>query len=306
MVASRVTAVALSLGVAVVPLVGSSYVRGLLVLCGAYVIAVAGLALVVGHAGQLSLAHGAFFALGAYAFAIGTAQLDWAPIVALVAGVVSVGGLAWVLGRLLSRLQGHFFALGTLAFASIVVVALQQFGDWTGGPSGISTTDRLVPRTPLSRDLLRAWVAWAVAGLVLVMFERLVRSRVGVVLTALRTRELGVAASGIDPLGPRLGIFVLAACLAAIGGALYADYLTFLSPAGFDILLGIQFVVMVVVGGSSSWRGPLLGAVGVTLMVEVLRVVVPLVVPGARGPVELVGLSLALGGVTLVHARRRV
>jgi branched-chain amino acid transport system permease protein len=175
MVASRLRAVGLplglSVGLSILPLVGSSYVRGLLILCGAYVIAVAGLALVIGHAGQLLLAHGAFFALGAYAFAIGTARLDLAPIVAVLAGIVCIGGLAWVLGRLLARLQGHFFALGTLAFASIVVVGLQQLGDWTGGPSGISTTARLLPRTPLGRDLLSAWLAWAIAGLVLLVFE---------------------------------------------------------------------------------------------------------------------------------------
>jgi branched-chain amino acid transport system permease protein len=110
-----------------------------------------------------------------------------------------------------------------------------------------------------------------------------------------------VAAMGVDAHRLKLAVFVLAGASAALAGALYADYLSFISPAAFDVLLGVQLVVMVVVGGAAGAWGPLLGAVGITAAVKLLPGVVPLVVPGARGPVELVGLSLQLGLITIVR-----
>ena len=91
--------------------------------------------------------------------------------------------------------------------------------------------------------------------------------------------------------------------LAAVSGALQASYLSFISPAGFDVLLGIQLVVMVIVGGTASCSGPVLGVLAVMAAVEILRGVVPLIVPGVRGPVELIGLSAVLGLTVLLLPR---
>jgi branched-chain amino acid transport system permease protein len=287
------------------PLAGGGYLRGLAVLSGISVVAVAGLALLVGHAGQLSLAQGAFMALGAYAYGILGVRLHWPPALALPVALAAVAALAWAAGSLMLRLRGHFLALGTLAFASIVAVALHELGDWTGGPSGLGGLPRLLPVPPpfLGRDVLAGWTAWALAGLVLLAYERLVRSEVGVALRALSSTEVGAAAVGIDAHRLKVAVFVLAAASAALAGALYADYLTFISPAGFDLLLGVQLLVMVTVGGTASFWGPLLGAVGITALTEVLRGLIPLVVPGARGPVELVGLSVVLALTVVLRPR---
>jgi branched-chain amino acid transport system permease protein len=287
----------LVIGLIGAPFLGTGYLHTLLVLAGLYVVAVAGLALLVGHAGQLSLAQGAFFGLGAYGFGILGVKLGWAPLAALPTALVGVGALAWLVGQILLRLRGHFFALGTLAFASIVLVLEVELGDWTGGPSGLAGIPRLLPPAPepLTRDVVACWTAWVLAGLALLLFHRLTRSEVGAALRALSSTEVGAAAMGVDAHRLKLSVFVLAAVLGALAGAVYASYLSFISPAGFDVLLGVQFVVMVMIGGTATFWGPLLGAAAITALVEVLRALIPLLVPGARGPVEIVGLSLLLG-----------
>jgi branched-chain amino acid transport system permease protein len=288
--------------VVAVPLVGSGYHRAMLVLIGVDVLAVAGLALLVGYAGLLSLAQGAFFGLGAYGFGILSVKLGWAPPLALVAVLPALASLAYLVGLPLLRLSGHFFALGTLAFAIIVLVLFLQLGDWTGGPSGLAGLPRPWGTTtpPLNAEVTYCYLVWLIVALGLLAYRRTSRSEVGMALRAVSATEVGAAAVGLDIMRLKLAVFVVAALYAGLGGALYGGYLQFISPAGFDVLLPIQFVVMVMVGGAGSYWGPLLGASLITLLVQAIRGIMPLVMPNARGEVELIGLGVLLGAIMLL------
>ncbi|HLI26086.1 MAG TPA: branched-chain amino acid ABC transporter permease [Chloroflexota bacterium] len=285
--------------VVVVPWAGTGYVRSLVVLSGLAVVAVAGLALLVGFAGQLSLAQGAFYGLGAYGFAVLAVRFGWPAPLALLGALAGVGLAGWLVGLPMLRLRGHFLALGTLAFAVIVTVLLLELGPLTGGPSGLAGVPSLrrvtIGPLALSGEIQYCYVAWALALASLWLYQRLIRSEVGLALQAMSSSEVGTAAMGIDVGRLKLSVFVAAALLGGLAGAVYASYLSFISPAAFDIMLSVQLVVMVMVGGTATFWGPLLGALVVTGLVEVLRGVVAAVLPNVRGPVEIIALGLVLG-----------
>lgn len=285
--------------VLVIPWVGTGYVRSLVVLIGLAVVAAAGLALLVGFAGQLSLAQGAFYGLGAYGFGVLAVRVGWPAPLALLGALVFVGVVGWLIGLPMLRLRGHFLALGTLAFTVIVTVLLLELGPLTGGPSGLAGVPSLrrlaLGPLTLSAELQYCYLVWLLALGSLWLYQRVIRSEVGLALQAMSSSEVGTAAMGVDIARLKLGVFVLAALLGGLAGAVYASYLSFISPAAFDIMLSIQLVVMVMVGGTASFWGPLLGALVVTGLVEVLRGVVAAVLPGVRGPVEIIALGLVLG-----------
>jgi branched-chain amino acid transport system permease protein len=285
--------------VVVAPWVGTGYVRSLVVLIGLAVVAVTGLALLVGFAGQLSLAQGAFYGLGAYGFGVLAVRFGWPAPLALVGALVFVGAVGWLIGLPMLRLRGHFLALGTLAFTVIVTVLLLELGPLTGGPSGLAGVPSLRRLTlgPLtvSGEIQYCYLAWVLALASLWVYQRLIRSEVGLALQAMSSSEVGTAAMGVDVARLKLGVFVVAALFGGLAGAVYASYLSFISPAAFDIMLSVQFVVMVMLGGTATFWGPLLGALVVTGLVEVLRGVVAAVLPNVRGPVEIIALGLVLG-----------
>jgi branched-chain amino acid transport system permease protein len=284
---------------------GSGYVRSLIVLTGLSVVAVAGLGLLVGYAGQVSLAQGAFFGLGAYGYAALAVKVGWPAPLAVLGAELFVGLVAYTIGALMLRLRGHFLALGTLAFTVIVIALMLELGQVTGGPSGLSGIPGLrrlqLGGLNLTAEMQYCYLAWLLALGSLWIYQRLVHSEVGLALQATSTSEVGAAAMGVDVARLKLTIFVLAALMGGLAGAVYAGYLTFISPAAFDILLSLQMLVMVMVGGTASYWGPLLGAALVTLAVEALRGVVAALLPNVRGPVEIIALGLLLGLIMVLQ-----
>jgi branched-chain amino acid transport system permease protein len=297
-----------SLVVLVVVLVaffGTGYHRSILIFAGTALAAVTGLALLVGYAGQLSLAQGAFFGLGAYGYGVLAVRFGWHPLLAAGAALLLAAVVGYVLGIPMLRLRGHFLALGTLAFALIVIVLANEWSRLTGGPSGLLGIPGL--RTQQLGGLtLRGDVQYSVlAGLLAVgsfwLFERVTNSDFGLALKAMSSSEVATQAMGVDVVRLKLLVFTLAAVLAALGGVVFASYLNFISPSAFDVLLAIEFVVMVMLGGAASALGPLVGTVSVAVLVEVLRAVVPLIWTNVRGPIEMIALGLVLGLLMVVR-----
>jgi len=262
---------------------------------GMYALVAVGLTLLMGFAGQISLGQGAFFLIGAYTSAILTVGIDPArrivdpeagisPVLAVLAAPVVTAGVAAVIGLPLLRLRGHYLAFATLSLHLIAFSLLYAWDRFTGGQYGISVTKPLEVGGWVVRGADHAAVVWALVGLVLVLATNLVHSRVGRALQALATDEASAAASGVGVASYKLRLFVLAAALAGIGGGLFTFAFQFVSPEAFPVVLSVEFVVMVAVGGLGNVYGAVAGTIAILYLEQKLREL------GARD--ALVGWSL--------------
>lgn len=265
-VGRAVAVAALVILVAIPLMTGDRYLVRIFTLVGVNVIMVAGLSLLFGYAGQISLGHAAFFGLGAYTSGFLTRLgLPW--IAGLAAGVAlaSLGGLLLALPSL--RLKGHYLAMATLGFGEIALFFFNEAEAVTGGSDGL----RQIPAaaigpfafdTPLAKYLL----IWGVAAVVLVQASNIVTRRPGRALRAIHGSELGAQACGIDVTRVKTQVFVLSAALAGLAGVLYAHYVGFVSPSTFTLNLSLILVTMVALGGMGSLSGAVTGAVLLTLL----------------------------------------
>lgn len=276
---------------------GDVYETSLLIIVAIHVIATAGLTLLLGFAGQISLAQAAFYGLGAYGSMIGTLRFGWNPWLALVVTAAACGVVAYVIGVPALRLHGHYLALATLGFGIIVNIVLVQESEITGGPTGVAGIPTLsLGPIPLSSDRAYFVFVWVVALALLLACRRLVTgSAYGRVLRALQASEVATASVGIDVARYKVQAFVLTAVLGSLAGSLFAHYLTVISPSEFGFDVSIEFLVMAVIGGVGSVWGALLGVAAVTLLLELLRTVAPMLAPGApTSEYEVVAFGMLL------------
>lgn len=272
--------VPVTLALAALGALGNTYVISLLVIAGIHVIVTAGLTLLLGFAGQISLAQAAFYALGAYGSMIGTVHLGLNPWLALVLTALGSGIVAYAIGVPTLRLHGHYLALATLAFGIIVNIVLVQETQITGGPTGAVGIPRLRLGVELSSDRQYFALVWIVTLALLLVCRLLVTgSSYGRVLRALQASEVATESIGIDVARYKVQVFGLCAVLASLGGSLYAHYLTVISPSEFGFDVSIEFLVMAVIGGLGSVWGALAGVLVVTAFLEVLRTVAPMIAP---------------------------
>jgi branched-chain amino acid transport system permease protein len=257
-----------AVGLAAVPFVTDDrYLLKVLTFVGLNAIVVAGLALLFGYAGQISLGHAAFFGLGAYTSAFLTTATETPWLIAVLAGtaIAAIGGLLLALPSL--RLKGHYLAMATLGFNEIMSVLFVELRSITGGNDGLSgipfpSIGSFVIDTPAGIYLL----VWGVAALALLGAANLVRTRPGRAMRALHGSELGALAAGVDTTRLKVQVFAVSAALAGLAGALYAHAVGFISPTQFSLEFSILLVAMVVVGGTGSLVGPFFAAVVLTLL----------------------------------------
>lgn len=256
------TVLALTLVLAIYPLVyGNPYVLGLTNLIAIYTIVVLGLNLFIGYAGQISLGHAAFFALGAYGSAILTVEWGVWPWLAMVLVAMGTAAIALLVGIPALRLHGHYLAMATLGFNIVIYTVLMQWDKVTGGPSGFSGIPSLALGSwRFDSDLKLHYLVWAAALICLMLGLNLVRSGVGRGLAALAGDEIAARSLGVDTRRAKVKVFILSAVLASLAGSLYAHTFGFVSPATFSIFASVDFVTMVVVGGLGSVWGSLFGA----------------------------------------------
>ncbi|UBU13086.1 branched-chain amino acid ABC transporter permease [Nonomuraea gerenzanensis] len=225
-----------------------------------YAVALLGLNLLVGHAGQISLGHGAFFAVGAYAAAI---LMDrWAlpypltlPIAAAVAFLL---GLA--LGVPAMRLRGLYLALVTLAIAIFLVPLLKRFEELTGGSMGLTLPKPAPPAwSGLAEDQWLYFLTLAVTVAAFLLAASLLRSRVGRALHAIRDNEAAAEVMGVRLSFYKTLAFAWSAMFAGAAGCVYTWVIGFVSPDSFTVNLSITLLAGLVVGGLGSLSGPVLG-----------------------------------------------
>lgn len=265
-------------------------------LAGLYAVTAIGLSLLMGYAGQASLGQAVFFAIGAYTAAV--LSLHGVPTVAaLLAAPVLAAAVAGAVGVPILRLRGHYLAFATLAFQLIVLSVISNTA-FLGGGLGFTAIPSLgIGGAVLSSSRGYAWLVWAVTAVAMVLALNLIRSRPGRALRALATSEVAAESAGIAVVRYKLTVFALSAAYAGFAGGIYAFFIGYLSPDSFPVELSIEFVVMVVIFGLGSVWGALLGAAGISILVQVLNQVGTM--PGMPEYMPTL-LSYAAYGVTLV------
>lgn len=237
-----------------------------------YAVFVAGLNLFMGYAGQVSFGQNAFAAIGGYGSAVLTTQMGWTPVPAMLASAVLAAAAALLVGLVTLRLRGHYLAMGTLAFGLITYELAVQWEALTGGYMGISGVPPL-SIGPFVADTDRQTLAVLLlaAGAAVWTAARLRRSRFGRAMGAVAGSEEAAAALGVNVARTKLVAFVAAAVYAALAGSLLAHAVGYISPEVFGLHMVVLGFTMLYVGGVGTALGPLLGALLIGMLPEIIR-----------------------------------
>ena len=246
------------------------YLVHLAILISIYSILAISLNLVVGYTGLLSITQAAFYGIGAYATAILLTSYDVNFFLSILIGMVFSGLAALIVGYVLSKFDGDYFALGSFGFNIIIFSIFLNWQDLTRGPLGIPGIDRPMFFTE-NLAFLGLVVVFAV-GLYFVA-EFISKSSFGRVLKTIREDEKAIQIFGYKTHFYKLVIFVIGAMIASIAGSFFATYITFIDPSTFNLNESIFILSIIILGGLANNKGVVWGTVFLILLPEVLRFV---------------------------------
>lgn len=248
------------------------YVAHIIVMLALYSMLTLSLNIVVGMLGYLSLAHAAFFGCGAYLCAILTKAFGLTFFVALPLALIGTGLVSAVVAVLSFRFRGDLFVIATLGFQLVTRVILNNWTSVSGGPFGvvdIPAPGILGHEVRGTTEFLALVVITAIV--VSVTLARLIQMPYGRVLRAVRDDEVVAASLGKNVAWFKVSAFVIAATAAAVPGALYASYTSYIDPSSFGLDESIFILTALIIGGGGNVRGPLAGALVMVLLPEALR-----------------------------------
>lgn len=251
-------------------LTGDGYQLYIIALVGLTAIVGIGLNVLLGMTGQISLGHVGFYAIGAYSVAILTAKFGWNFWVALPAAGLIAGGAGVLLAIPALRVRGPYLAMVTIAFGFVVEQSAAEFSGLTGGWNGISGIP--MPRAfgVVFSEREIAFFVLALTAISLWLFSRLSRSPWGKAMRAVRDSEIASQSIGLNLILIRTTAFGVSAIAAGLAGGVFAAMSDFISPESFPFFQSILFLLVVMVGGTDRVLGPLIGAVIVVLLPEIL------------------------------------
>lgn len=246
--------------------------QSLMIFIGIHIIVALGLTMLMGFAGQLSLCQAAFYGIGAYTSGVLAIRTGWSPCITVILAVLLACAIALILGIPALRLKGHYLAMATLGFGEIISIIFNEWIGITGGPSGlIGIPTFSFGRFVLDTDAKYYVLVWLLVIGVIIFLTNLANSRVGRALQALKRSEDAAATMGIPVAKYKLKVFVLSAALAALGGALYAHYVTVVSPESFNVIFSLILITMVVSGGLVSIWGGVIATSLFTILPDALQ-----------------------------------
>lgn len=258
---------------AIVPFVSQDpYVLGVWTFLLLNILVVVGLDLLLGYAGQLSLGHGIFVAIGAYASGLLTTKAGFSGWAAMPVGMLAAALFAAIVAVPTLRLRGYYLAMATLGFPVMFDAAIRVTSQWSGGSSGIISIPRLRIGGYILRDpLVYYYLVLAVVAVVLLLVWSLANSRFGLKLRAIHADETAASARGINVTSLKVLVFVASATIAALSGSLYVHNVQFVAPDTFGLNYSLTLVIMLVVGGMGRIWGGILGVFLLGWMPELLR-----------------------------------
>ncbi len=235
-------------------------------------LAVVGLNLLLGYAGQVSLGHAGFIGIGAYAVAVLPTHAGVPTLAAAAAGAIFSCLLALAIGRPILKLRGHFLAVATLGFGVLVAMVLTNEVRMTGGPDGMA-----VPRLVIFGERIRTpqqwyWIAGGFLVLGVFIAQNLLRSPTGRALRALHDSEVAARVAGVDTARMKLVVFAISAVYASVAGSLLALLNGHITPDAAGFLHSVELVTMVVLGGMGSLIGSVVGAGVLVMLPQVLTI----------------------------------
>lgn len=262
---------------------------------GAYLCVTAGLTVLTGLNGQLSLGHGALMATGAYTVALLQEKLDGMLLVSVLAAIALTTVVGAVVGLAAARLRGPYLAGLTLAVAVVVPAITSTFDGTFNSDQGLSVVLDPPPGT-IAVEQWQAWLSWAGALVTMLALAVLVRGRFGREMRAVRDDETAARLAGVSVARTQVLAFVVSAACAGLGGALFAVLAQSVSPGAFPLSLSLFLVMAIVIGGLGSLAGAVWGAV----LLVALPALAHTVTAGIDAQRLEGNLPLALFGITLI------
>jgi branched-chain amino acid transport system permease protein len=269
-----------------------------------------GLNVLTGYAGQVSLGHAFFLAVGAYTAILlgdqwGLPLLVWLPGCAAVGGLLGAAVAPFAL-----RLRGPYLAIVSLGLVFAGTYGFQMWRSLTGGPggtaaelplslAGLDFADLRLGSTRFSREQGLFVLIWAVVALSVLVVRNITRSRVGRAMEAVRDHDLAAELVGVETFRTKTAAFVVSSALGAIAGGLYVAQIRYVQPETFDLLMSVQYVNIIIVGGIGTTAGPVLGALfmgGLPQIIQRYSDQIPVVQQG----VEAEGFGLTVSAFNLV------
>ena len=250
------------------------YILHILILINIYIILVVSLDLIAGYTGLLSIAHAAFYGIGAYATALLSLHFQTNFLFNMLFGIIGAAVLGAIIAFPSLRIHDDYFVIATFGFQMIVYSIFNNWVDLTRGPLGI-------PGIPVASlfgfNIDSHWkfliLSAIFAFLAYLLVHKLVNSPYGRVLKAIREDEVFAQSLGKNVNSYKIQVFIIGGALASMAGNLYAHYITFIDPTSFTILESILVISMVIIGGAGSLRGPIIGAAVLVILPEALRFV---------------------------------
>ena len=281
------------------PFMASDYWLYLACLVSINVASATGLNILTGYTGLVSLGQAAFMGLGAYTVAILETRLGTPFLLNLLAGgsVAMLGGL--VVGIPSLRVKGLYLAIATIA-ASFIAHFLFANLAFTGGTTGISMPPAKFFGVPLDTSFRLYWVIVPITLLLLLGAANLFRTRIGRAFIAIRDRDISAEVLGIPLLRYKLLSFGLSSFYAGVAGGLWAYFFRVVTPESFPLLMSIFFLAAIIVGGMGSILGAILGAVFMTMVPELLKLVVDLLPGGSELTVFLSPVRTIIFGLLII------
>jgi len=248
------------------------YLLHILIYIGIYTILSVSLNLMVGYTGLLSIAHAAFYGVGAYAAALLALKVQSPFLLNLILAIIGAGIIGAFLGIPSLRIKDDYFAIATFAFQVIIFSVLNNWVSFTGGPMGLPG----IPQPKIfgftvSTHLEFLVLVGLLCALTLLVCRRIVTSPFGRVLKAIREDEVFTQAFGKNIAAFKVKVFMISSALAAVAGVLYATYISFIDPTSFTIMESIFIISIVIIGGTGSLWGPVIGSAVLVMLPELLR-----------------------------------
>ncbi len=250
--------------------IADSYVLYILATVGFYTMVGVGLNVLLGLTGQVSLGHVGFYAIGAYTVAILTTDANINFWLALLTALVLTGGIGVLLSIPALRVTGPYLAMVTIAFAFIVEHGAVEWRELTGGANGLMNIPAIGLAGTEFSELNTVYLTILLTALTLFLYWRFADSAWGLAMRAIRDADTAGQSLGLNPIMIRAVAFGLSATAAGLAGGLFAPLTAFVSPSSFSFFQSILFLLVVIIGGSGTVFGPLVGAVIVVFLPELL------------------------------------